>query len=220
MLPSILAAQSTIVLFAPAVLILHMPTVFCLTPGNAVVYAPHMVALGILGRLEPGPWRNTALATAGIAALLLYSLYCDPLWTMVNGMSWALPFAVVTFAAVRWRAIVARCAVLVFCLALLVVSGAAEYIYTLSQYTSRVQFPLVLDRGRGPGLVSALSYSPDMKTFYVACILGWLIGIFASRGRPPHVSCLSRFLSIIHSVCTPFLQPIFPPGIGCPVWRI
>ena len=49
MLPSILAAQSTIVLFAPAVLILHMPTVFCLTPGNAVVYAPHMVALGMLG---------------------------------------------------------------------------------------------------------------------------------------------------------------------------
>jgi hypothetical protein len=69
-LPSILAAQSTIVLFAPALLFLHTPTVFCLTPGNAVVYAPHMVALGLLGRVEAGALRNTALSTAGIATLL------------------------------------------------------------------------------------------------------------------------------------------------------
>jgi hypothetical protein len=183
-LPSILAAQSTIVLFAPILLLVHMPTVFCLTPGNAVVYAPHMVALGLLGRVESGPWRNTALATAGISTLLFYSLYCDPLWTLVDGISWALPFAVVTFGSLRWRTILTRCAVLGFCLALLVVSGAAEYLYTLSQYTARVQFPLVLDRVRGPVLVSALSYSPNMKTFYVGCMLGWLIGLIALRGRP------------------------------------
>jgi hypothetical protein len=61
-------------------------------------------------------------------------------------------------------------------------SGAAEYLYTLSQYTSRVQFPLVLDRVREPGLVSALTYSPNMKTFYLGCMLGWLIGLVASRG--------------------------------------
>jgi hypothetical protein len=182
-LPSILAAQATIVLFAPALLILHMPTVFCLTPGHAVVYAPHMMALGLLGRVEPGPWHNTAITTGSIATLLFYSLYCDPLWTLVSGISWALPFALVTFGVLRWRTILLRCGVLACCGALILVSGAAEYLYTLSQYTSRVQFPLVVDRPRGPGLVSALTYSPNMKTFYLGCMLGWLIGLVALRGR-------------------------------------
>ena len=67
--PSILAAQSTVLLFAPTLLLLHMPTVYCLTPGNAVVYAPHLVALGLLARVEPGSWRKVVLITAAIAAL-------------------------------------------------------------------------------------------------------------------------------------------------------
>ena len=195
-LPSLLGAQSTIALFAPALLILHMPTVFCLTPGHAVVYAPYMIALGLLGRVEPGRWRNAALATAGIAALLFYSLYCDPLWTMVNGISWALAFAVVTFGALRWRTVLLRCGVVACCLALILVSGAAEYLYTLSQYTSRVQFPLVVDRVRRPELVSALTYSPNMKTFYLGCMLGWLIGLVASRGRS-RVLVAAGFISFL-----------------------
>jgi hypothetical protein len=36
-LPSAIAAQLCVVLFGPAVLILKLATVFCLTPGNAVV---------------------------------------------------------------------------------------------------------------------------------------------------------------------------------------
>jgi hypothetical protein len=180
---SLVAAQSSIVLFAPAVLILQLPTVFCLTPGNAVVYAPHMVALGLLGRLEPGSWRSFGLITAGIFGLLFYSLYCDPLWTMVNGISWSVAFAVVTFGPLRMKTILVRCAALGSSVALLIASGAAEYLYTLSQYTARVQFPEVLDRERGPGLASALFYSPNMKYYYLACALGWLLGLLALRGR-------------------------------------
>jgi hypothetical protein len=182
-LASLIAAQSSIVLFAPAVLILQLPTVFCLTPGNAVVYAPHMVALGLLGRLEPGSWRSVGLITAGIFGLLFYSLYCDPLWTMVNGISLSVAFAVVTFGPLHMKTILVRCAALGLSVALLVASGAAEYVYTLSQYTARVQFPEVLDRERGPGLVSALSYSPNMKYYYLACALGWLLGLLILRGR-------------------------------------
>jgi hypothetical protein len=182
-LTSLIAAQSSIVLFAPAVLILQLPTVFCLMPGNAVVYAPHMVALGLLGRLEPGSSRSFGLITAGIFGLLFYSLYCDPLWTMVNGISWSVAFAVVTFGPLRMKTILMRCAALGLSVALLVASGAAEYVYTLSQYTARVQFPEVLDRERGPGLASALSYSPNMKYYYLACALGWLLGLLTLRGR-------------------------------------
>src|SRR5262249_47881378 len=95
---SAIAAQLCIVLFAPMVLILSLPTVFCLTPGNALVYAPHLVALGLVARLEPGSWRALALTAVVVLGLLLYSIFCDPLWTMVNGFSLAIPFAVVISA--------------------------------------------------------------------------------------------------------------------------
>jgi hypothetical protein len=82
---SAIAAQSWIVLVAPMVLVLQLPTVFCISPGNAVAYAPHMVALGLLAQLELRSWRRIALITAMIFSLIFYSFYCDPLWTMVDG---------------------------------------------------------------------------------------------------------------------------------------
>src|SRR5215471_886550 len=100
---SAIAAQLCIVLFAPMVLILGLPSVFCLTPGNAVAYAPHLVALGLVTRLEPGSWRTTGLLTIALFGLLFYSLVCDPLWTMVDGFSWAVPFAVVILAPLQMQ---------------------------------------------------------------------------------------------------------------------
>jgi hypothetical protein len=182
-LASALAAQLCILLFAPTVLIVQLPANFCITPGNAVVYAPHMICLGLLGRLEPGSWRSFGLIAAGIFGLLFYSLYCDPLWTMVNGISWSVAFAVVTFGPLRVKTILVRCAALGVSVALLVASGAAEYLYTLSRYTARVQFAEALDRERGFGFASALSYSPNMKYYYLACAFGWLLGLLTLRGR-------------------------------------
>src|SRR5262249_33199863 len=115
---------------------------------------------------------------------------------MVNGISWAPAFAVVTFGALRWRTVLLRCGVVACCLALILVSGAAEYLYTLSQYTSRVQFPLMVDRVRTPELVSALTSSPNMRTFYLGCMLGWLIGLVASRGRS-RVLVAAGFISFL-----------------------
>jgi hypothetical protein len=180
---SLVAAQILVVLFAPAVLILQLPTVFCLTPGNAVVYAPYMVALGLLGRLEPASWRSFALTAAAILGLLLYSIYCDPLWSMVNGISWSIAFAVVTFGPLRIKTVITRCAALACSLALLVASRAAQYLYTLSQYTARVQFAQALDRAREPALVSTVFHSPSMKYYYSACAVGWLLGLGILRTR-------------------------------------
>jgi hypothetical protein len=112
---SAVAAQTSIILFAPMVLVLQLPTVFCANPGNAVTYAPHMVALGLLARLEPGSWRRIGLITTGILALIFYSLYCDPLWTMVDGISWTVAFAVVVLGPMRLKTIALRCAALGFC---------------------------------------------------------------------------------------------------------
>jgi hypothetical protein len=183
-LPSAIAAQFSIVLFAPILFLLQLSTVFSLMIGNAVVYAPYMVALGLLVRLEPGSWRRFGVITAGIFALLFYSVCCDPLWSIVCCSSWALPFAIVALSSMRPKAVLVRCAALACCLLLLAVSGAAEYLLTLTLSTARLQFPGVGDRVRLPDYqASTLFYSTYMKYFYLAWVPGWLLGLWTLRGR-------------------------------------
>jgi hypothetical protein len=191
-IPSAIAAQLCILLFAPTVLLLAMPTNFCLTPGDAVVYAPYMIALGLLVRLSPDSWHRFALTTAAITALVFYSIYCDPLWTMLAAISWATPFAVVTLSTLRLRMILARGAALACCLAVMALTGAATYLYTLSRYNQRFYFADYLDRPRVPALISTATYSSNMKTFYVICVVGWLLGLVTLRG-------LSRVLVVAAS---------------------
>src|SRR5262249_34837019 len=69
------------------------------------------------------------------------------------------------------------------CFTVLLLSGAAEYLYTLAQYTSRVQYAYVFDRPREAAYISAMAYSPNMRYFYLACVLGWLIGLLTLRDR-------------------------------------
>jgi hypothetical protein len=188
--PSALAAQLCILLFAPALLIVSFPAMFCLTPGNAVVYAPQMIALGLLARIEPGSsWRRLALLATGIVVLTSYGVYLDPMWSMVNGFAWAVAFAIVTIGPFRLKAVLLRSAALGSFGVLLLVSGAASYLYTLSQYIARVHYPALLDRPRNVWTTSALAYPPaphlvSMRTFYLACAVGWLVGLLTLRGRP------------------------------------
>ena len=116
--------------------------------------------------------------------LILYSIYCDPLFTMIAATSWFVPFAVVTLSRFDLRSVITRGAALACCLAVLIVSGAAIYLYTLSQFTARVQFAATVDRPRGAVYVSAMTYSPNMKYFYLACAAGWVLGLLLLRGRP------------------------------------
>jgi hypothetical protein len=181
--PSAIAAQFGIVLFAPILFLLQLSTVFSLMIGNAVVYAPYMVALGLLARLEPGSWRRFGLITAGMFALLFYSLCCDPLWSVVSGSAWAVPFAIVALSPMRPTGVLVRWAALGCCLLLLGIIGAAEYLLTLVRYTMRVQFVAVVDPLHLPQFASALFFSPYMKYFYLIWALGWLLGLLTLRGR-------------------------------------
>src|SRR5260370_10409963 len=202
--PSAIGAQLSIILFAPTAFILQLATVFCIMTGNAVVYAPHMIALGLLARLEPGSWRNFGLATAGIFALLFYSLCCDPLWSIVHGFGWAAAFAVVAFGRLHLKTILVRCAALGCSAVLLFLSGAAEYAYTLTRYTARPHFPDSGDRPRVPDfLASELFYSPYAKYFYILWALGWLLGVLTLRGRARLLvvtSIVSSLLLLVYSL--------------------
>ena len=181
-LPSIVAAQLSVMLFGPAARALAFSVVFVSIPGLAVVYAPHLLALGLLARLSPNRPQVFIIA-ASILVLLFYSLYCDPLWTMVSGVAWIVPFGVVTFAPIRRNTILVRCAVLAGCVAVLALSGALEYVYSLSQYTARVQFPDLLQRARSLETTSVFFVSKYAKYFYWACAPGWALGIWRLRGR-------------------------------------
>jgi hypothetical protein len=182
-LPSIIAAQLTIMLFAPAARALAFSAVFVSIPGLAIVYAPHLLALGLLARLSPKR-PQVFIVAAGILMLLFYSLYCDPLWTMVSGVAWIVPFGVVAFGSLRRDKILVRCAVLAGCVAVLALSGALEYVYSLSQYTARVQFPDLLQRPRAVETTSLFFQSKYAKDFYWACVPGWALGLWLLRGRP------------------------------------
>src|SRR5215471_9684921 len=182
-LPSIIAAQLSIMLFGVAARALAFSPVFVSIPGLAVVYAPHLLALGLLARVSPNRPRAFIIA-AGILLLLFYSLYCDPLWTMVSGVAWIVPFGVVTFAPLRRDTILVRCAVLAGCVAVLALSGALEYVYSLSQYTARVQFPDLLQRPRAIETTSVFFLSKYAKYFYWTCAPGWVLGIWLLHGRP------------------------------------
>jgi hypothetical protein len=182
-LPSIVAAQLCTLLFVPIGFLLGFTAVFYINPGLAVVYAPHMIALGVLARVEPGSARNFALGTAALFLLLLYSLYCDPLWSVVSGISWAVPFAVVALRPWNVRGVLVRCAALGCCVILLALIGPLEYLYSLSQYTARVQFSDLLSRAPSSSLAS-MAFSQQAPTFYyAACILGWLLGCLLLRDR-------------------------------------
>jgi hypothetical protein len=181
--PSIIAAQFTVLIFAPVVLMLAFAPNFVSIPGLAVVYAPHLLAFGLLARLSPERPQMWFIA-GGLLGLLFYSLYCDPLWTAVSGLAWIVPFAVVTFSARRRDIILVRCAVLGGCVVVLLLSGALEYVYSLSQYTARVQFPDLLERPRSLLFTSVLFRSKYAAYFYCWCVPGWALGIWLLRGRP------------------------------------
>jgi hypothetical protein len=181
-IPSIIAAQFTVVIFTPVVLMLGFAPNFVSIPGLAIVYAPHLVAFGLLARLSPERPQMWFIAS-GLLGLLFYSLYCDPLWTAVSGLAWIVPFAVVTFSPGRRDTILARCAVLGGCVVVLLLSGALEYVYSLSQYTARVQFPDLLERPRTPLFTSMIFRSKYAAYFYCWCVPGWALGIWLLRGR-------------------------------------
>jgi hypothetical protein len=182
-LPSIIAAQLSLFWFGPIGPLLTFTASYVLVTGLAAVYAPYIAALGLLARVGPGRAKDFILYSSGIAALIFYSLCCDPLWSIVGAISWAVPFAVVALSPLRTKVVMIRCAALGVGFALLLVSGPLLYAYTLSQYTSRVFFSTLLERTFAPVYASIFFSSPNAKYYYGLCVLGWGVGLVSAAGR-------------------------------------
>ena len=183
-LPSIMAAQLSIVLFGPLAYLLIFYQVFWINPGIAVVYAPQLVALGIIARLEPGRIRDFIFVSG--SRIRIASLQSDLRSALDHDQRhrFAAAFAVVTLSPLRVRPILIRCAALGCCLALLLISGAIGYLYTLSQYSGRVWFSDALAYVPQAFLASIVFISPKtMGCYYGLCALGWVLGTVFARGR-------------------------------------
>ena len=138
--------------------------------------APSSPRPGIVAQIRFGDRRHLRAPTL--------QPFCDPLWTTINGFSWSVAFAVVTLSPLKLKPILIRAGALGCCTALLFLTGALEYVFTLSRYTARFQFAAVVDRPRLVPFVSAAFYSATAKYYYLTCVSGWLLGFLTLRGRP------------------------------------
>jgi hypothetical protein len=86
-------------------------------------------------------------------------------------------------------------------------------LYTLAQYTARVQYAYAFDRPREAVYISAMTHSHNMRYFYLACMLGWLVGLLTLRGR---LSVLSLAAAV-----SPFpsRDPVASDARSCPTSR-
>jgi len=172
--PSIIAAQLSIMLFAPAVRTLAFMLNFDSIPGTGRRLCA--ASAGVRPAGAASPERPQVWFIAGGLLACCSSLYCDPLWTGVSGLAWIVPFAVVTFSPARRDTILARFAALGGCVAVLLLSGALEYVYLLSQYTARVQFPDLLGRFPSPRIHFRFfsGLSSEHGSTAAACLAGSL----------------------------------------------
>src|SRR5262249_30226741 len=106
--------------------------------------------------------------------------------------------------------VLVRCAALGCFVTLLALTGPLEYLYSLSQYTARVQFPDVLSRTQSPSLLASMVFRERTLTiYYGATILGWLLGCLFLRNRMRDLvlAAVAAFTALIAYTSAFLVQP-------------
>jgi hypothetical protein len=115
---------------------------------------------------------------------------------MILAVGWAVAFATITFFPFHPRSVAIRAAALATCFGTLIVTGPVVYLYTLSIYSSRGQYPQVVDRVRTIDQASALFFSHQMHKYYLIFAVGLLAGLLFARadgrGPLPSRACVQR----------------------------
>jgi hypothetical protein len=111
-----------------------------LNPGVAYFAAVMLTALTCLLAIGPRPRASNLLLTLSLPALILYSILCDPIWTVVPSLSLALFFAVALAADADRRVALRRGAAAFFTLAVLLGLSVPSYLWLLLRYTARARF--------------------------------------------------------------------------------
>jgi hypothetical protein len=194
--PSVVAAQlACFLLFPPLDEPAGMYNQVRMNPG-VVLYAA--IALVLLALLIRGGTRTVAAngaLVAAPAALFLYSVLCDPIWTVVPYLSLWVFFPVAflvdrTGSTDRWRG-----GAVLFGAAGMVALGVPTYLLLLLRYTARARFhDEIVGEVQGRLFTSLPLNNPRSAVLFALLLLGVLLAL-RRGGRPVRLfaaACLAH----------------------------
>jgi hypothetical protein len=137
------AAQAAVfALFPPLDFITGMNHQLRMNPGVIYYDVLALLMLAVLLRAGPGATRRgVAAAAVALPALLVYSLLCDPIWTVVPAISLAVFFPAALLADGSRPALVRRGAAALAAVAVALALRLPFYLRDLLAYTARQRFP-------------------------------------------------------------------------------
>lgn len=177
-----------------------------LNPGVAYYVAIALVVLAILLRFGGAPAAWVPALIALVPLLLLYSILCDPLWTVVPFLSLGVFFGAALLVERSRRADLFRIASIGGALGLLLALGVPQYLAVLFGYTARVRF-----RAEIVGEVQNTQYAfLPFRNLEAAALFAVLLGgaLMALRHREGAVRLFAR-AALAHMVLLLLLSAIY-----------
>jgi len=128
-------------------------SIFNLNASPSLVVSMLLLAYAVLLSVDSADRTRAMLSGVAIFLLISYSVYCDPLWTVVLSLSAGFYFALALLQPSSREVLLAKCVTLAIALVLLWFTNVLDYAVTLVGYTARTAF-----RGEIHGEVQQAAY--------------------------------------------------------------
>jgi len=202
-LSAIIACQLAVIAFPPFQYNLGLGIQFVLNPGVSYHIALITLILCIVIRTSSYSARKVLINACSIAAIYSYSIYCDPLWTVVISTAFVIPFIISLFASGGPYAFWVRTLTLFISGFLLYCLGVFHFAFSIAGFTARQYFqPEVFGEVQTGKFVSILFQSQKVGLYYWFLLCGWIFGLIFTIGR-------QRLLA---TICLIYMLFIFSMG--------
>jgi len=197
-LSAIIAGQLAAIVFPPFQYSVGLGIQFVLNPGVTYHIALLTFILCIVLRISSPSWITVIANACAIAALYAYSVYCDPLWTVVISVAFIIPFAICIFANGNSSALRGRVLSLALAAFLLYGLGIFHYIFSIAGFTARQYFQAeVFGEVQTGRFVSVLFQSQRAGFIYWLLFCGWIFGLIFAAGKRR----LFALICLIYMLC-------------------
>jgi hypothetical protein len=183
-LSAVIAGQLAAFVFPPFQYSAGFGIQFVLNPGVTYHIALLTLILCVVIRISSYSVRNVLINACAITALYAYSVYCDPLWTVVISVAFVIPFAISLFANGEPSAFRARILSLAIAALLLYCLGIFHYVFSVAGFTARQYFQVeVFGEVQTGKFVSILFQSQKAGFIYWLLLCGWVFGLVFAAGK-------------------------------------
>jgi hypothetical protein len=170
---------------------------FALAPTISLAAAVFIVLLAVLFKLDAESLARRIFFSAAFAAILLYGITVEPIWSAMMMMS-MVPFAAtVVLIPFRWRSFLNRAVPLVVILLLFYAVGAVDYLLGTMNHSSRVYF-----RDEMWGVVRGTDHAyfaftvPRFFRFFLFLMGGILLALW-HRTRTVRILAIASIVTIV-----------------------